>query len=38
MSRCGVRRLHGVTIAGALSVRSIDELPVIAVLATQAEG
>ena len=30
--------LHGVTIAGALSVRAIDELPVIAVLATQAEG
>ncbi len=31
-------RLRGVTISGALSVRSIDELPVIAVLATQAEG
>ncbi len=30
--------LHGVTVSGALSVRSIDELPVIAVLATQAEG
>jgi 3-phosphoshikimate 1-carboxyvinyltransferase len=30
--------LHGVTIAGALTVRCIDELPVIAVLATQAEG
>jgi 3-phosphoshikimate 1-carboxyvinyltransferase len=30
--------LHGTTIAGALTVRCIDELPVIAVLATQAEG
>ncbi|HVC41502.1 MAG TPA: 3-phosphoshikimate 1-carboxyvinyltransferase [Candidatus Saccharimonadales bacterium] len=31
-------RLHGVTISGALTVRSIDELPIIAVLASQAEG
>jgi 3-phosphoshikimate 1-carboxyvinyltransferase len=30
--------LHGVTISGALTVRCIDELPVIAVLATQADG
>ncbi len=30
--------LHGATISGALTVRCIDELPVIAVLATQAEG
>ncbi|HVC03517.1 MAG TPA: 3-phosphoshikimate 1-carboxyvinyltransferase [Candidatus Acidoferrales bacterium] len=30
--------LHGVTIAGALTVRCIDELPVIAVLASQADG
>ena len=30
--------LHGVTISGDLTVRCIDELPVIAVLATQAEG
>jgi 3-phosphoshikimate 1-carboxyvinyltransferase len=30
--------LHGVSIAGALVVRCIDELPLIAVLATQAEG
>ena len=30
--------LRGVTIAGELSVRSIDELPIIAVLATQADG
>ena len=30
--------LHGTTIAEALTVRCIDELPVIAVLATQAEG
>jgi 3-phosphoshikimate 1-carboxyvinyltransferase len=32
------RPLHGATISGELTVRSIDELPVIAVLATQAEG
>jgi 3-phosphoshikimate 1-carboxyvinyltransferase len=30
--------LHGTSIAGSLTVRCIDELPVIAVLATQAEG
>jgi 3-phosphoshikimate 1-carboxyvinyltransferase len=30
--------LHAVTIEGGLTVRCIDELPVIAVLATQAEG
>jgi 3-phosphoshikimate 1-carboxyvinyltransferase len=30
--------LRGVTIAGPLTVRCIDELPVIAVLASQAEG
>jgi 3-phosphoshikimate 1-carboxyvinyltransferase len=30
--------LHGVTISEALTVRCIDELPVIAVLATQADG
>jgi 3-phosphoshikimate 1-carboxyvinyltransferase len=30
--------LHGVTISGSLTVRCIDELPVIAVLATQADG
>ena len=30
--------LHGVTIAGSLTVRCIDELPIIAVLASQAEG
>jgi 3-phosphoshikimate 1-carboxyvinyltransferase len=30
--------LRGVTIAGGLTVRSIDEIPVLAVLATQAEG
>jgi 3-phosphoshikimate 1-carboxyvinyltransferase len=30
--------LRGVTIAGSLTVRCIDELPVIAVLATQADG
>ena len=30
--------LHGVTIAGELTVRCIDEVPAIAVLATQAEG
>ncbi|HUZ68550.1 MAG TPA: 3-phosphoshikimate 1-carboxyvinyltransferase [Candidatus Saccharimonadales bacterium] len=30
--------LLGVTIAGSLTVRCIDELPVIAVLASQAEG
>jgi 3-phosphoshikimate 1-carboxyvinyltransferase len=30
--------LHGVTIAGGLTVRCIDELPVIAVLASQADG
>ena len=30
--------LHGTVIAGALTVRCIDELPVLAVLATQAEG
>lgn len=30
--------LHGVVISDALTVRCIDELPVIAVLATQAEG
>jgi 3-phosphoshikimate 1-carboxyvinyltransferase len=31
-------RLHPVTIAGALTVRAIDELPIIAVLASQADG
>lgn len=31
-------RLHGVIISGALTVRCIDELPIIAVLASQAEG
>ncbi|HEY6782389.1 MAG TPA: 3-phosphoshikimate 1-carboxyvinyltransferase [Candidatus Dormibacteraeota bacterium] len=31
-------QLHGVTISGSLTVRSIDELPIIAVLASQAEG
>jgi 3-phosphoshikimate 1-carboxyvinyltransferase len=31
-------KLHGVTIAGSLTVRCIDELPIIAVLASQAEG
>lgn len=31
-------KLHGVTISGALTVRCIDELPIIAVLASQAEG
>ena len=31
-------RLHGVTVSGSLAVRSIDELPIIAVLASQAEG
>ncbi len=31
-------KLHGTTIAGPLTVRCIDELPVIAVLASQAEG
>jgi 3-phosphoshikimate 1-carboxyvinyltransferase len=30
--------LHGVTISGALTVRCIDELPIIAVLASQADG
>jgi 3-phosphoshikimate 1-carboxyvinyltransferase len=30
--------LHGVTISGELTVRCIDEVPVIAVLASQAEG
>ena len=30
--------LHGVTVSGELTVRCIDELPVIAVLASQAEG
>ena len=30
--------LRGVTVAGALTVRCIDEIPVICVLATQAEG
>jgi 3-phosphoshikimate 1-carboxyvinyltransferase len=30
--------LHGATISGALTVRCIDELPVLAVLATQSEG
>ena len=30
--------LHGVTISGSLTVRCIDELPIIAVLASQAEG
>jgi 3-phosphoshikimate 1-carboxyvinyltransferase len=30
--------LHGATISGALTVRCIDELPVLAVLATQADG
>jgi 3-phosphoshikimate 1-carboxyvinyltransferase len=32
------RALHGITIAPELVPRCIDELPVIAVLATQAEG
>jgi 3-phosphoshikimate 1-carboxyvinyltransferase len=32
------RTLHGTSIGGALVPRLIDELPVIAVLATQAEG
>jgi 3-phosphoshikimate 1-carboxyvinyltransferase len=31
-------QLHGVTISGSLTVRCIDELPIIAVLASQAEG
>ena len=31
-------RLHGTTIAGGLIPRCIDEIPVLAVLATQAEG
>ncbi|MFZ0129462.1 MAG: 3-phosphoshikimate 1-carboxyvinyltransferase [Candidatus Dormiibacterota bacterium] len=31
-------RLHAMTIAGALTVRTIDELPIIAVLASQADG
>ena len=31
-------RLHGITIAGELTVRCIDELPIIAVLASQADG
>ena len=31
-------QLHGITISGALTVRSIDELPIIAVLASQADG
>jgi 3-phosphoshikimate 1-carboxyvinyltransferase len=31
-------QLRGVTISGALTVRCIDELPVLAVLATQADG
>jgi 3-phosphoshikimate 1-carboxyvinyltransferase len=31
-------KLHGVTISGSLTVRCIDELPIIAVLASQAEG
>ncbi len=30
--------LHGITISGALTVRAIDELPIIAVLASQADG
>ena len=30
--------LHGITISGPLTVRSIDELPIIAVLASQADG
>jgi 3-phosphoshikimate 1-carboxyvinyltransferase len=30
--------LHGVAISGSLTVRSIDELPIIAVLASQAHG
>jgi 3-phosphoshikimate 1-carboxyvinyltransferase len=30
--------LRGATISGSLTVRSIDELPIIAVLASQAEG
>jgi 3-phosphoshikimate 1-carboxyvinyltransferase len=30
--------LHGVTISGSQTVRSIDELPIIAVLASQADG
>jgi 3-phosphoshikimate 1-carboxyvinyltransferase len=30
--------LHGITVSGELTVRCIDELPVIAVLASQAEG
>ena len=31
-------RLQAMTIAGALTVRTIDELPIIAVLASQADG
>jgi 3-phosphoshikimate 1-carboxyvinyltransferase len=31
-------QLHGILISGALTVRSIDELPIIAVLASQADG
>jgi 3-phosphoshikimate 1-carboxyvinyltransferase len=31
-------QLRGVTISGPLTVRSIDELPIIAVLASQADG
>jgi 3-phosphoshikimate 1-carboxyvinyltransferase len=31
-------RLRGVTISGSLTVRCIDELPIIAVLASQADG
>jgi len=31
-------RLHATTVAGELSVRCIDELPLLAVVATQAEG
>jgi 3-phosphoshikimate 1-carboxyvinyltransferase len=31
-------RLHGCTLGGALVVRSIDELPLLAVAATQADG
>jgi 3-phosphoshikimate 1-carboxyvinyltransferase len=31
-------KLHGVAISGSLTVRCIDELPIIAVLASQAEG
>ena len=30
--------LHGVTISGPMTVRSIDEIPIIAVLASQADG